>query len=105
MVAWLGRARIRTAVLKVVCSLALGCFAVVGAWGQTSTDGAISGFVVDPGGAALKSATVQASNAATGFKINTTTGANGGFLLARLPAGVYKVTVVCPRFERLVNGT
>ncbi|HEU5339618.1 MAG TPA: TonB-dependent receptor [Edaphobacter sp.] len=82
--------------------MALGCFAVVGAWGQTSTDGAIGGFVVDPGGAALKSATVQASNAATGFKINTTTGANGGFLLARLPAGVYKVTVVCPRFERLV---
>jgi len=103
MFGWLGRASVRAGALRIGCAVALVCCAgsATAVWGQTATDGAISGFVVDPGGATLKGATVEASNAATGFKINATTGANGGFLIARLPAGVYEVTVECPRFERL----
>lgn len=100
MFVWLGRAKVRAIVFNLLCTVALGSCA--GAWGQTSTDGAVSGFVTDPAGAALAGAAVQASNAATGFKSNGTTGAHGGFLLARLPAGIYDVTVECPRFERLV---
>lgn len=90
--------------LKVICTVALGCFAATGAraWGQTSTDGAISGFVVDPGGAALAGAQVWVRSVATGFEDNAAPGRDGGFLVARLPAGTYQVTVECPRFERLV---
>lgn len=102
MFSWLGRRRVSAAALKVLCAVALGCCAAAGVRGQTSTDGAISGFVVDPGGAALAGATIQTSNTATGFKTHVATGTRGGFLLTHVPAGVYDVMVECPRFERLV---
>jgi len=97
-----GHAGVGASVLKFVLAWAalLSCPAC--AWGQTSTDGAIGGYVVDPGGAALAGATVRVDSSATGLRSAATSGPGGEFLIARLPAGVYDVTVEYPRFERLV---
>ncbi len=68
---------------------------------QTSVDGAITGFVTDPGGAALPGAAVQVQQPATGLVLKTTAGLGGEFSLARVPPGAYTLTADCAHFERL----
>ena len=99
------RARLRAIAVQVAWALLLGWGAGPGlgrsAWGQTSVDGAISGFVVDASGAALAGASVQVQNASTGLESDVTAGAKGEFLVTRLPAGEYVVTVDEAGFDRL----
>src|SRR5258708_23220206 len=71
------------------------------AWGQTAVDGAISGFVVDGGGAALVGAVVQVQNVADGTMTRATTEGKGEFLVAHLPAGEYRVEVEYALFAGL----
>jgi hypothetical protein len=68
---------------------------------QSAADGAISGTIVDAGGAALAGASVQARNIATGASIAVTSGSTGEFLLTALPAGDYIVRVEYERFASL----
>ena len=80
------------------------CIAAMGeacAWGQSAVDGAISGFVVDAGGAALVGAMVQVQNVAVGTVNRATTGGKGEFLVAHLPAGEYRVEVEYALFAGL----
>jgi hypothetical protein len=64
-------------------------------------DGAISGFVVDGGGAALVGAVVDVQNLATEATSRATTVGKGEFLVAHLPAGEYRVVVEFALFARL----
>jgi|CXWL01.1.fsa_nt_gi hypothetical protein len=64
-----------------------------------STTGAIVGVVTDPDGAALPGVQVNAANPATGFSRTVTTGADGSFRLAALPAGTYNVTAQISGFS------
>jgi len=92
-----GCARLDAVLLKIVWALLLVGCCVQGvdarAWGQTSVDGAIGGFVVDASGAALAGAGVRVRNVSTGLVSGATTGRGGEFLVARLPAGEYQVQV------------
>ncbi len=101
-----GCAGLGAAVVRIVwASLLLGCAAAwveMHAWGQSAVDGAISGFVVDASGAALAGAVVRVEDVSTGFASGATTGDSGEFLVARVPAGKYQVTVEFARFERLM---
>ena len=54
--------------------------------------GSIRGTVTDPSGSVIAGARVTAKNIATGLVREATTGADGGYVLAELPAGVYTVT-------------
>ena len=98
-----GCARFGAVFLKIAWALLLvGCGVLgAGAWGQTSVDGAIGGFVVDASGAALAGASVRARNVSTGLESGAETGRGGEFLVARLPAGEYLVEVDSAGFERL----
>lgn len=53
--------------------------------------GSIRGKVVDPSGSVIAGAKVTARNDATGLVRDTVTGADGAYVLAELPAGVYTV--------------
>jgi hypothetical protein len=64
-------------------------------------DGAVSGFVVDAGGAALVGAVVQVQNVADGTMNRATTEGKGEFLVAHLPAGEYQVDVEYALFAHL----
>jgi hypothetical protein len=101
----LGRAKPGAVARKIVRACLLWwCVAATAdtcAWGQTAVDGAISGFVVDAGGAALVGAVVQVQNAAYGTMNRATTGGKGEFLVAHLPAGEYRVEVEYALFARL----
>ena len=100
-----GRAKSCAFVRKIVWACLLCCCAAATvetcALGQTAVDGAISGFVVDAGGAALTGAVVQVQNVANGTTTRMTTGGKGEFLVGHLPAGEYSVVVEYALFARL----
>ena len=100
-----GRARSGAVVRRIVRACLLWCCAAATvearAGGQTAVDGAIGGFVVDAGGAALVGATVQVQNAADGSMNRATTGDRGEFLVAHLSAGEYRVVVDYALFAEL----
>ena len=54
--------------------------------------GSIRGTVTDPSGSIIAGAKVTAKNIGTGLAREATTGADGGYVLAELPAGEYTVT-------------
>jgi hypothetical protein len=100
-----GRAWSGAVARKIVRFCLLWCYvaatAEARAWGQSAVDGAISGFVVDGGGAALVGAVVQVQNVADGTMTRTTTEGKGEFLVAHLPAGEYRVEVEYALFAGL----
>ena len=83
--------------LAVAFALLLGLATNAAAQSQAST-GQIAGTVKDSSGAVIPSATVEAFNAATGFKQKTTTGADGFYRMVLLPAGKYQVTATASGF-------
>ena len=54
--------------------------------------GSIRGVVTDPSGSVIVNAKVTAKNIATGLHREVTTGEDGGYVMAELPAGEYTVT-------------
>jgi hypothetical protein len=66
---------------------------------QTAVDGAVRGSIHEASGAAVSAAWVQVQSPATGFVAGATTGAQGEFIVARLPPGEYEVSVQAGGFE------
>ena len=60
----------------------------------------ISGQVLDPSGATVAGATVEAVEGGTQLKYTATANASGEFLLAQLPVGEYKFTVSAKGFKQ-----
>src|ERR1700761_3261218 len=77
-------------------------FPVAAAHAQTFR-GAINGSVTDPSGAVLTSASVVATDNATGITYNTVTTTDGEFSFQDLPVGTYSVTITAPGFEKLTE--
>jgi Carboxypeptidase regulatory-like domain/TonB dependent receptor len=73
------------------------CFA------QTAETGALAGSIVDPSGASVAEATVEATNAATGQTRTSVSQENGRYILALLPPGDYRVTIRKPGFKEKVE--
>ena len=61
------------------------------AWAQ-SFRGSIRGTVTDPSGSVIAGAKITAKNINTGLQREATTGPDGAYVLAELPAGEYTVT-------------
>jgi Carboxypeptidase regulatory-like domain/TonB dependent receptor len=100
-----GRAKVGAIVRKIVWACLLWCGVAASvdarAWAQTAVDGAIGGFVVDAGGAALVGAAVQVKNVANGIISRVRTEGKGEFLVAHLPAGQYEVDVEYALFSHV----
>ncbi|MEO8097095.1 MAG: TonB-dependent receptor [Acidobacteriota bacterium] len=60
----------------------------------------ITGTVVDPSGAVLANAEIEARNAGTGQITNSSSTATGNFTLGQLPAGTYDLTINVSGFKR-----
>jgi Carboxypeptidase regulatory-like domain len=96
----LNRAGLNAIILKIV--FALLTLHPSDALAQTAVDGAITGIVIDPTGAAITGATLQAKDLATGLAIQTTSGRDGEFLIPRLPTGEYQITISARWFKPLI---
>src|SRR6267154_4621331 len=77
--------------------LLLTLIVVVTANSQTFR-GAINGTVTDPSGAVVPSASVKATNGATGINYTTITTSDGQFAFQDIPLGLYKVSVTATGF-------
>jgi hypothetical protein len=78
-----------------VCSLVLA--AAIFAQGDRGT---ITGTVVDPAGAVVAAASMEAKNAQTGAVYTTQTTATGNYTLSQLPAGNYEISVNLAGFKK-----
>ncbi|MGH9482478.1 MAG: carboxypeptidase regulatory-like domain-containing protein, partial [Terriglobales bacterium] len=81
--------RVIPALLAAFCLILPAAIAAA----QSSTTGAIVGTVYDPTGAALAQTSVKVVNQATNAAASATTDSHGGYELANLPPGTYKLTV------------
>src|SRR5260370_30003933 len=59
----------------------------------------LSGFVTDPSGAGIPSATVTLESVSEKYKRTTTTGTSGQYTLPALAPGEYKLVAEAPRFS------
>jgi hypothetical protein len=90
---WLSRGRgsIATAVAALAWA---GCgLGEPAAWGQTDTDGAVGGRVLSAVGTPVEGAAVLVFGLETGLEMGARSGANGEFLVVRVPVGEYAVEV------------
>src|SRR4029077_13414970 len=78
--------------MKLLC-----CFALVASAAFADGDkGAITGSVLNPVGASVDRATVQARNSETGTAYKATSQSTGKYTLADLPPGSYDISVFVP---------
>ena len=70
----------------------------ISAVAQTQTTGAIAGSVKDPNGAVIIGAEVRIMSLATGEERKASTDSGGGYTVALLPPGAYRLTVAFPGF-------
>src|SRR5208337_2653037 len=77
--------------MLAVILIGIALLVTASAWAQ-SFRGSIRGTVTDPSGSVIAGAKVAAKNISTGLQRETTTGADGAYVLAELPAGEYTVT-------------
>src|SRR5438034_4695132 len=74
------------------------------AWSQAQvTTGVIQGTIVDPTGAAVPDARVEAKNLDTNFTRSQDSDASGRFALLQMPPGRYTVTASKPGFATMVQ--
>ena len=84
------------------CLILLPCILAAGMFAQVITS-TLTGFVLDPGGAAISGATVSILESRTGFARTTTTDGEGGYLLTGIPAGDYAITVSKDGFQKVTR--
>src|SRR4051812_686432 len=65
--------------------------------------GSLTGNVLDPSGAAVPSAKVEALNVGTGVNRQTSTDERGVYLFNNMETGVYKVTITTNGFKTVVQ--
>src|SRR5579871_1700164 len=80
----------------------LACLAGTG-FGQAVNNGQIHGSVLDPSGAAIVGAQINAISTSTGTAQSTVSGADGSFVLADLQVGGYKLEVSAAGFKKYVQ--
>ncbi len=78
---------------KWAVSLLLLAVTTVIAVGQTGSTGAIAGVVTDPAGSMVPQAEIKVTSADTGEVRTTMSQTNGGYLVALLPPGLYRVDI------------
>ncbi len=86
-------------VLIVISSLLL----VFGAAFAQTDRGAITGTITDSAGAVIPAAAITAKNSTTGALYEAESTETGNYTLARLPAGIYELSISVPGFKHFVQ--
>src|SRR5438876_4405839 len=75
------------------------CFGAMPAHAQLGNSGSIDGVVKDASGGVLAGAKVEVSNPVSGFRRETTTGADGSFRFTNVPFNPYHLVASAAQFE------
>jgi Carboxypeptidase regulatory-like domain/TonB dependent receptor/TonB-dependent Receptor Plug Domain len=87
--------------LSILCLALLSVAAFTGStasYAQSTTQGAISGSVLDSSGAVIPGATITITNNATNFTVKLVADASGFFKAPLLEPGAYTVSIAAPSF-------
>ena len=97
----LGRIRVHPALrsARAIIGLALLIAASIGSSAGAQVSASISGFISDPSGAAVPSASVTATNKETGVSRTASSDGVGRYLIVALPVGLYEVKVSKQGFQ------
>ena len=96
--------RWRYTLTKASVAIALTLFLALGGvslWAQSQNTAQIQGTVLDASGSAVPGAEIKATQTDTGVVRIATSGAHGGYVLANLPIGPYRLEVSKPGFSHL----
>ena len=88
--------------MRPLRTISLSILAGLCAFAQ-SDRGTITGTIVDPAGAIIANAAVEATNTATGINYSGASSGTGNYTLAQLPAGTYNLSVVTPGFKKYLR--
>ena len=77
-------------------------FVVLTLFAQTDR-GTITGTIIDPAGAVVGNAAIEARNTATGAAYPVASSATGNYTIPNLPTGAYELSVSVPGFKKLVR--
>ncbi len=88
--------------MKTLISTVSVLLLVSAAFAQTDR-GTITGTVLDPAGAVVPNATIEAKSATTNETYNAGSTGTGNYTLANLPAGTYELTVTASGFKKYVR--
>ena len=80
-----------------------GFFPALSAAAQAGSAGTVSGTVTDPSGAVVPNATIQLTNAVSGFSRTTTTDASGQFAISNVPFNPYQISITAAGFGVLTQ--
>jgi hypothetical protein len=92
--------KIRFGVRCLALLILAACFSSISLNAQSTTQGSISGSVLDSSEAAVPGATVHIQNVATGFAEDLVTDSSGFFKAPLLEPGKYTVAVTSPNFAK-----
>ena len=65
--------------------------------------GTITGRIIDPAGAVVANAAIEARNTGTGAVYRVASSATGNYTIAQLPSGTYEITVTVTGFKKFVR--
>jgi len=65
--------------------------------------GTITGTIIDPAGAVVANAAIEARNTGTGAVYQVASSATGNYTIPNLPTGTYELSVTVPGFKKLVR--
>jgi Carboxypeptidase regulatory-like domain len=84
-------------------STALVLFFVALALFAQTDRGTITGTIIDPAGAVVANAAIEARNTGTGATHPVASSATGNYTIPNLPTGTYELSVTVPGFKKLVR--
>jgi hypothetical protein len=88
----------------VKTSVSTLCVLLLASTAFAQTDrGTITGTVLDPAGAVVPNATIEAKNTATNETYNAGSTGTGNYTLASLPAGTYEISVTAAGFKKYLR--
>jgi hypothetical protein len=93
---------VKRLVLRVFSRFSLSFFLIAAA-AFAQGGGTITGTVVDPAGAVVAGAAVEAQNTATNAKYPVATSNTGNYTMTELPPGIYQLTIIAPGFKIFVR--
>ena len=89
--------------MRVTVTVLMCVLLIFGAAYAQSDRGTITGKIVDPAGAMIPDAQVEAKNFATGAVYQTMSSGTGNYTLAQLPVGTYQLTATASGFKQYVQ--
>jgi hypothetical protein len=88
--------------VRIAPAVVLGLMLIPSALGQAQT-GSLSGTVVDPNGAGIPDAAVDATLTASGITLHTVSSEAGLYVFPNLPPGIWTISVEKTGFKKLVR--